>query len=192
MNVIAAGAATGSNPMVNCSTGAASVSTFASTRTRSCSGWYSVPHCPVCLLTMSFQPPGAGRVQSVYFPAGTVALIVLPWPPPQRPDGMDRDRLVEMFRACRRLMSPGGCSIVVLAGLPAGQTYIEHSGPLIPAARHAGLGWLQHVIAITAPIVGQRITWRATPADPATLRAATHIKIHIDLLVFAPRTGRHG
>jgi hypothetical protein len=125
-------------------------------------------------------------------PAGTVALIVLPWPPPRQPDGMDRDRLVEMFRACRRLMSPGGCTIVALADLPAGQTYIEHSGPLIPAARHAGLGWLQHIIAITAPIAGQRITWHAAPADPATLRAATHIKIHIDLLVFAPRTGRRG
>jgi hypothetical protein len=123
--------------------------------------------------------------------AGTVALIVLPWPPPQS-DGMDRDRLVEMFRACRRLMSPGGCTIVALAGLPAGDTYAEHSGPLIPAARHAGLGWLQHIIAITAPIVGQRITWRAAPADPATLRAATHVQIHIDLLVFVPRTGRHG
>jgi hypothetical protein len=122
--------------------------------------------------------------------AGTVALIVLPWPP-QRPDGAGRDQLVEMFRVCRRLMSRNGCTIVALAGLPAGQAYVEHSGALIPAARHAGLGWLQHIIAITAPISGSHITWRAAPADRATLRSATHIKIHIDLLVYAARQPRH-
>ena len=105
---------------------------------------------------------------------------------------MSRERLVDMFHACRRLMSPDGCTIVALAGLPAEQTYIEHSTALIPAARHAGLGWLQRIIAVTAPIVGQRITWRATPTNPATLRAATHVKVHIDLLVLMPRTGRHG
>ncbi len=124
--------------------------------------------------------------------AGTVALIVLPWPPRQRPAGMARERLIAMFRACRQLMSRDGCTIVALAALPAGETYVQHSGPLIPAARDAGLGWLQHIVAITAPIAGQRITWRATPADPATLRSATHLTVHVDLLVFATRRGRHG
>jgi hypothetical protein len=124
--------------------------------------------------------------------AGTVALIVLPWPPPDRPDGMDRERLVEMFRVCRQLMNRDGCTIVALAELPAGQTYIDHSGALIPAARHAGLGWLQHIVAITAPISGQRIAWHVTPADPATMRSATHVRVHIDLLIFAVRTNRRG
>jgi hypothetical protein len=124
--------------------------------------------------------------------AGTVALLVLPWPPPYRPGRMSREYLVAMFRACRRLMTRDGCTIVALAALPAGETYAEHSAALIPAARHAGLGWLQHIIAITAPISGQRITWQASPADPGTLRSATHVKVHIDLLVFMTRTGRHG
>jgi len=105
---------------------------------------------------------------------------------------MARERLIAMFRACRQLMSRDGCTIVALAALPAGETYVQHSGPLIPAARDAGLGWLQHIVAITAPIAGQRITWRATPADPATLRSATHLTVHVDLLVFATRRGRHG
>jgi len=78
--------------------------------------------------------------------AGTVALIVLPWPPPQRPDAMGSDRLIEMFRACRRLMSPGGCTIVALAGLPAGQTYVEHSAGADPrgATRRPGLAAAHH------------------------------------------------
>jgi hypothetical protein len=124
--------------------------------------------------------------------AGTVALIVLPWPPPDQPGGMSRDALVALFGACRRLMSPGGCTIVALAGLPPGQTFVLHSTALIPAAHQAGLGWLQHIVAITAPIVGQRITWRAAPADPAMLRAAAHLKVHLDLFVFVDRGGRHG
>ena len=119
--------------------------------------------------------------------AGTVTLIVLPWPPPKQPDGMSRDALVAMFSACRQLMSPGGCTIVALAGLPPQQTFAEHSSTLIPAAHEAGLGWLQHIVAITAPIAGHRITWQAVPADPATLRAATHLKVHLDLFLFVDR-----
>jgi len=124
--------------------------------------------------------------------AGTVALIVLPWPPPDRPGPMSRESLTRMFRVCRRLMRRDGCTIVALAELPADETYIEHSGALIPAAQRAGLGWLQHIVAITAPIAGQRVTWRTAPADPATLRAAADVAVHIDLLVFAVRRGRHG
>ena len=123
---------------------------------------------------------------------GTVALIVLPWPPPHQPAGMSRDSLVAMFAACRRLMAPGGCTIVALAGLPPGETFVQHSSALIPSAHQAGLGWLQHIVAITAPIVGQHITWSAAPADPAMLRAATHLKVHLDLFVFVQRGGRHG
>ena len=124
--------------------------------------------------------------------AGTVTLIVLPWPPPEQPQGMSRDALVAMFSACRQLMSPGGCTIVALAGLPPRQTFAEHSSTLIPAAHEAGLGWLQHIVAITAPIAGHRITWQAVPADPATLRAATHLKVHLDLFVFVDRGHRNG
>ncbi|MER7282595.1 hypothetical protein ABT369_50005 [Dactylosporangium sp. NPDC000244] len=124
--------------------------------------------------------------------AGTVALIVLPWPLADQPGGMRRESLIAMFGACRRLMSPDGCTIVALAGLPPDQTFVEHSSALIPAAHQAGLGWLQHIVAITAPIVGQRITWRTAPADPAMLRTAAHLTVHLDLFVFVARGGRHG
>ncbi|WP_426502946.1 hypothetical protein ACPPVO_35665 [Dactylosporangium sp. McL0621] len=69
---------------------------------------------------------------------------------------------------------------------------MQHSSALIPAAQHAGLGWLQHIVAITAPIVGQQITWRARPADPGMLRAAAHLTVHLDLFVFVVRGGGRG
>ncbi|GLL08328.1 hypothetical protein GCM10017581_100890 [Dactylosporangium matsuzakiense] len=122
--------------------------------------------------------------------AGTVALIVLPWPPAHQTGTISRQSLVGMFTVCRRLMNPGGCTIVALAALPPGQTFVQHSGGLIPAAHTAGLGWLQHIVAITAPIVGQHITWKAAPANPAMLRAAAHLRVQLDLFVFTIRGGR--
>jgi hypothetical protein len=124
--------------------------------------------------------------------AGTVTLIVLPWPPRVRAGRTSPEDLTQIFRSCRQLMRRDGCTIVALADLPPDETYAEHSAALIPAAHRAGLGWLQHIVAITAPIVGQRVTWRAAPADPATLRAAAHVAVHIDLLVFTVAQGRHG
>src|SRR3989441_8754561 len=55
----------GSTVMVNCSTGWASFSTFMSSRTRSWAASYRVPHCPVCLLMMSFHPEADGSVHRV-------------------------------------------------------------------------------------------------------------------------------
>jgi hypothetical protein len=104
---------------------------------------------------------------------------------------MHRESLITMFGTCRRLMGPGGCTIVALAGVPPQQTFAQHRSTLIPAAQQAGLGWLQHIVAITAPIVGQHITWRAAPADAGMLRAAAHLKVHLDLFVFV-MPGRHG
>ncbi len=123
--------------------------------------------------------------------AGTVGLIVLPWPPPHQAGGMSRDTLVALFRACRRLMSPQGCTIVALAELPPPQTFIEHSSVLLPAASQAGLGWLQHIIAITAQLAEQHIMLRAAPADRTLLRHADSVKVHMDLFVLAKRGGRH-
>jgi hypothetical protein len=55
--------------------------------------------------------------------AGTVRLIVLTWPLAKRPRPTERESLVAMFAACRRLMTRDGCTIVVLAALPDGETY---------------------------------------------------------------------
>jgi hypothetical protein len=111
---------------------------------------------------------------------GAVALIVLPWPPPDRPDPVGHQRLMEMFRTCQQLMSGIGRTTVTLAALPADETYIEHGANLIVAAREAGLGWSQHIIAISTPISDPRTTGATRTAPAAQLRA------HLDLLVFSP------
>jgi hypothetical protein len=123
--------------------------------------------------------------------AGTVRLVVLSWPPARRSSPVGPAEATDLFTACRVITGNDGCTIVAFAPMQPDDTYARHSGLLVPAARHAGLGLLQHIVAITAPIVGERITWRTTPTDRATLRAATHVKIHMDLLVFIPRQARH-
>lgn len=128
--------------------------------------------------------------------AGRVRLIVLRWPPADEPGPWwtTPDQLPALFVACRRLLTRNGCIVVALAVIPgeSEDAFFGHGEPVIPAAHQGGLGWLQHLILITAPIVGERVTWRTTPADPATLRAANHIRIHLDLLVFVARKARHG
>jgi hypothetical protein len=123
--------------------------------------------------------------------AGTVRLVVLSWPPARRTSPVRPAEATDLFTACRLITGRDGCTIVAFAPLEPDDTYAQHSRLLVPAARHAGLGLFQHIVAITAPIAGQRITWRATPADRAALRSATHIKLHMDLLVFTPRQARH-
>ena len=63
-----------------------------------------------------------------------------------------------------------------------------HAADVIPAAEAAGLGYVQHVIAVTAPIAGERFTNLATPASRPVLRAARaglgYGRYHLDLLIF--------
>jgi hypothetical protein len=129
--------------------------------------------------------------------AGAVRLVVLRWPPTRAgrrtnvdSAGTEELELTALLTGCRRLLAADGYTIVAL--IPAPHTgYVEHAGRLIPAARRAGLGYLQHIVAVTAPIPGARRPQLAVPADPATLRAATHLRFHLDLLVFVlHRTGR--
>lgn len=125
------------------------------------------------------------HLRDVDWVAGTVALVVLAWPPPGWPGAVARDVLTAMFRTCRRLMRDDGCTIVAVAAIPVGETYEQHAEPLIPAARHAGLGWLQHIVAITAPSPEQHVTWRAGAAETVEPRPDARVTVRLDLLVFA-------
>jgi hypothetical protein len=118
--------------------------------------------------------------------AGTVRLLVLPWPPQRRPTGSDPDAVTALFSSCRSVMARDGCTVVAVAAVPAYAVRADHRSGIAPAARRAGLSWSQHIITVTAPISGERVTWRAAPAHRAILRAAAHVKIHMHLLVFSP------
>jgi hypothetical protein len=117
---------------------------------------------------------------------GAASLITLRYPltdPTAGPADMRR-----LFAACARLQAPRGSTVVAIAPPPDGPDYAAHAAQVIPAAEAAGLGYVQHVIAVTAPIAGERLTNLATPASRPVLRAARaslrHRRYHLDLLVF--------
>jgi len=122
--------------------------------------------------------------------AGRARLVVLRWPRPDV-DATSATAVTDLFTGCRRLLARDGYTVVVLTPTPPGTPYVEHARLVIPAAHRAGLGYLQHIVAVTAPIAGERPPRAAAPADAATLRAATHVRVHLDLLVFVLRGGRH-
>jgi hypothetical protein len=114
---------------------------------------------------------GPGDLADLDHVAGSVRLVVLRW---RRPDSGEATtaELTDLFVACRLLLAADGYTVVALAPIPPHTYYIEHARLLIPAAYRAGLGYLQHIVAV---------------AD-----ARTYAPIHIDLLVFVLRGGRHG
>jgi len=95
----------------------------------------------------------------------------------------------------RRRLRPGGCLAVIVASAPPGQPPTE-LGPLVGAARTAGLIYLQHVVAVHARADGDTLT--PQPAiDPVALRrsrrgGAAHLRIHTDVLVFTHPGGHDG
>jgi hypothetical protein len=56
----------------------------------------------------------------------------------------------------------------------------------------AGLGWVEQIVAVTAPIDGDHLTVPAAPTDRATLRRADNLSVHINLYVFVIAHGRDG
>jgi hypothetical protein len=140
--------------------------------------------------------------------AGAVQLIVLPWPPAtrQRTDtavsgsaisgsaisepAMDAKEMVELFTTCRMLLAADGYTIVAVPRAIAAN--VAHLWQLVPAARKAGLGWVEQIVAISAAIDGDQLDVPAAPADRSTLRLADDLTAHVDLYVFVIRRGRHG
>ena len=117
---------------------------------------------------------GARRYRPVPDPAhlpsaaGPARLILLPWPFPSPAAP------VAVLTACRRLLTADGRVTVALTPSPAPTPYVEHTRRLLPAAQHAGLDYLQHIVVTTAT------------ADAAD--AAHGQDVGLNLLVFGPRT----
>jgi len=124
--------------------------------------------------------------------AGTARLVLLRWPSPADPAGEVSDaELIDLLYGCRRLLAADGCVIAALTPPPR-TGYVDYARRLIPAAHRAGLGYLQHIIVVAAPIPGHPQPRHGSPAAPATLRAATHLAVQANLLAFVLRRGRHG
>jgi hypothetical protein len=114
--------------------------------------------------------------------SGDVDLITMRWP---RPDPVPATAVVDLFHACRLVLGRRGHAAVIVDP-PPGTPYLEFGHELVPAAARAGMGYLQHIIAILAPIVGDTIT--APTPDSQAYQVATangiHVKIHLDMLIF--------
>jgi hypothetical protein len=155
-------------------------------------------------LTDPALPPAGPPVD---LPAGTgvaaaTSLVVACWP---LDAAAQRVRLAWLLTACARLLRPGGC-LVLVAGTPAGTSAApEDFRPLVAAASAAGLGYLQHIVAVAADTGADRFTYFATDEEPLSLAAADgrrwavgHLRVHADCFVFtqthdqAPPAGRRG
>jgi hypothetical protein len=134
----------------------------------------------------------AHRLADLVHVSGAVRLLILRWPPAIHASspGVNLDAMVDLFTACRVLLAADGYTIVAVP--PATAERVEHLWQLVPAARKAGLGWVEQIVAVTAAIDGDHLAAPAMPADRAALRLADGLSVHIDLYVFVIRGGRRG
>jgi len=121
-----------------------------------------------------------------------------PTAPTLRPPGPARARLAVItppatadparYTRWARALDPAG---ILAVHLPTGHgPDALRPGRIVAAATAAGLGYLQHIIAVTARITGDRLIPAATPEQIARAQAAhtaglpIHLDAHADVLVF--------
>ncbi|ADL49613.1 MULTISPECIES: hypothetical protein [Micromonospora] len=132
------------------------------------------------------RPPDDGPLDAA------PSLVVATWPLHEA-DTTARVRLAWLLAAGARLLRPGGC-LVLVVGVPAGtQPTPEDFGPLVAAASRAGLGYLQHIVAVEADTEGDQFVYHVADEELLTLAHAdpeqwsvAHLRVHADLMVFTP------
>jgi hypothetical protein len=146
--------------------------------------------------TVADLPPG-GSLQAA------TSLVVACWPLDANA-AANRVRLAWLLTACAALLQPGGCLILVVT-IPAGTTATpEDFSGVVQAAAGVGLGYLQHLVAVTAEADGDAFVYHVTDEELLTLASAinqrwqvAHLRVHADLMVFGQaqsprRTPRDG
>ncbi|BCJ65688.1 hypothetical protein [Polymorphospora rubra] len=120
------------------------------------------------------------------------SLVVACWPLHDA-DTPAQTRLAGLLAACVRLLRPGGCLVLVVGGTGTPPTP-EDFGPLVAAASRAGLGYLQHIVAVAADTDGDHFVYHVTDEELLALAHASggqwtvaHWRVHADLLVFTPQ-----
>ncbi|MCI4066198.1 hypothetical protein MRQ36_28065 [Micromonospora sp. R77] len=119
------------------------------------------------------------------------SLIVACWPL-DTADSTNRIRLGWLLTACARLLRPGGCLVLVVT-VSASTVGPEDFTPVTGAAASAGLGYLQHIVAVTADTEGDAFVYHITDEELLTLAqqageqqwTVSHRQVHADLLVFS-------
>ena len=145
------------------------------------------------------DPPYDGApvapVRGVATVAAPTSLVVAGWPL-HAAEGPNRDRLGWLLAAAAHLLRPAGCLVLVVAG-GIGAAPQDFTA-VVGAARAAGLGYLQHIVAVRADIDGDRFTYYATDEELLALAHArrgqlvmAHLPVQADLMVFTPVGGAH-
>ncbi|MEV1333184.1 hypothetical protein AB0J20_26835 [Micromonospora costi] len=124
--------------------------------------------------------------------AGVTSLVVACWPLDPA-DATNRIRLAWLLTACARLLRPGGCLVLVVTVPTAATGGPEDFTPVATAAASVGLGYLQHIVAVTVDTDGDAFVYHVTDEELLTLThqtdprwAVAHLRVHVDLLVFSP------
>ncbi|WKU03446.1 hypothetical protein [Micromonospora sp. HUAS LYJ1] len=118
------------------------------------------------------------------------SLVVASWPL-DPDDTVNRIRLAWLLTVCARLLRPGGCLVLVVT-VPETAGSPEDFSPVATAAAQAGLGYLQHIVAVAADTDEDRFAYYASDEELLTLthpRWVAHLRVHADLLVFSPAQG---
>jgi hypothetical protein len=139
--------------------------------------------------------PATGEAEN---PSQRTSLVVASWPLDLDPT-THQARVNALLTAAVGMLRPGGC-LVLVVGVPSGVvTTPEDFTPVVDAASTAGLGYLQHIVAVTADTDGDRFTYHATDEELLTLAHARdteqfvlHAKVHADLLVFTTPVRKAG
>ena len=124
------------------------------------------------------------------------SLVVACWPLDPNA-AANRVRLAWLLTGCAQLLEPGGCLILVVT-VPAGTTAgPEDFSGVVEAAAGVGLGYLQHLVAVTADTDGDAFVYHVTDEELLTLANSmgdrwrvAHLRVHADLMVFS-QTQRH-
>ncbi len=139
--------------------------------------------------------PGPAQPRQPGGAAGTADLVALRWPRhPALPDNPPSTAVVDLLGACRTLLLvTGGYVAVALTPPPAGVPFIDPAAPLLAAAPAAGLGYLQHIVALDRPLAGDRLATDPQPPGPdAAAALGRHLRVHRDVVVLVLQAGRHG
>ena len=121
-------------------------------------------------LTDPHLPPtgtAPGAADTVH---GATSLLVTCWPL-HAAGARHRTRLRWLLRGGVALLRPGGCLVLVVRVQADAHGSPQDHGPLVDAARAAGLGYLQHIVAVRAAVDGDRFTYYATDAELQALAA---------------------
>ncbi|MEV6491565.1 hypothetical protein AB0M20_23565 [Actinoplanes sp. NPDC051633] len=118
------------------------------------------------------------------------SLVVASWPL-DAGDAGNRVRLAWLLTAGAALLRPGGCLILVVA-VPAGAAAApEDFTSVMQAAAGAGLGYLQHIVAVAAGTDGDMFVYHVTDEELLALAGTgqrwqmAHLRVHADLMVFS-------